>query len=255
MAICRCGFDVDGCSWITPYSNGCSSDYSQASVVANCGGGTPPLSPASNDTCSLPSSGDHPVLSDCIQGSTVNLTGNLKVQGTTGSMRTIDRVGGGRHFLVGAGKTLTVEWVRLHNGIVSTDSCDIPYMACGGGGIVYVSGSGAVLHLLDAWLSGGSSLCRRCYIRLWRRPHVPESDFDLSQLCICEYACLSLSPACVLLPRTTSYQKYALWCKVVGGRKASSQETLWTLWIYAFVRVFSLFPTAPHPHRSHTYTC
>ena len=35
-------------------------------------------------------------------------------------MRTIDRGGGGRHFTVSAGQTLTVELLRLHSGAVST---------------------------------------------------------------------------------------------------------------------------------------
>ena len=104
--------------------------------------------------CSLPTSGDRPVGADCNQGVTVALTGNMKVYGTGGTMYVIDHGGGGRHFTVGAGQTLTVERLRLHNGAVSTSYCSYPYTACGGG-IAYMSGSNAVLRLQDAWLSGG----------------------------------------------------------------------------------------------------
>ena len=106
----------------------------------------------------IPTSGDHPISSDCEQASTVDLTGDLRVSAAGGVMRTVDRGGsGGRHFTVGAGETLVVEMLRLSNGAVSTSlsGCSFPLYAACGGGIVHVSGSGATVRLHDAWLSGG----------------------------------------------------------------------------------------------------
>lgn len=148
----------------------------QATVVAGAAGSAPSEEPHSSTerhesssipvvlqhsrrlaACSLPASGDRSVGSDCIQGSTVELTGNLKVYGTGDSIRTIDRERGGRHFTVGDGKTLTVERLHLINGAARTGCSNRDPGLCSGG-IVHVSGKGAMLRFHDAWLSSGSGM-------------------------------------------------------------------------------------------------
>ena len=142
---------------ITCLSLGAALDYSAPSGgnAGNSALNTPSPSPSSENTgqCSLPTVGVHAVSSDCDLLTTVELDGNLTVYGGGGIIHTIDRGGSGRHFTVGAGKTLIVERLRLHNGVVPTP------VWCGNqncrGGIVYVNGIGAALHLRQAWLSGG----------------------------------------------------------------------------------------------------
>ena len=91
-----------------------------------------------------------PSWSDCSQGSTVALTGNLKVYGAGGIMRTIDRSGLGRR-TVSAGQTLMWSCYACKRGSVY-ELCSSPPPA---GAAAHVSGSNAVLRFQDAWLSGG----------------------------------------------------------------------------------------------------
>ena len=131
-------------------------------------------------------------------------------------MRTIDRGGGGRHFTVSAGQTLTVELLRLHNGAVSTSYCSSPYTACGGG-IAHVSGSNAVLRFQDAWLSGG----RACYgggVLAYGGAHVYLNRTSISANGAGVSVCLPLSCLCAsstynCVPESMSL--CALWYVVV----------------------------------------
>ena len=131
-------------------------------------------------------------------------------------MRTIDRGGGGRHFTVGAGQTLTVELLRLHHGTVpSTSYCSSPFTACGGG-IAHVSGSNAVLRFQDAWLSGG----RVCYgggVLAYGGAHVYLNRTSISansagvSVCL-PFSCLCASSTYNFVPESMSQSALVCFC-------------------------------------------
>ena len=105
------------------------------------------------------------------------MSGSMRVEGVASggtTMPKVDRGSGGRHFSVTQDATLTVRYLRLMNGDVSSDNGGIVNVQQGGtlmleqawlsggragrgGGAVYLTGSGARMQARDSTFSGNSA--------------------------------------------------------------------------------------------------
>ena len=113
--------------------------------------------------CGIPTSGVHPVPSNCSLSAQVDVNGSLVVNGgdCTGGCPVITQTqsGGGRHFALTAGDALALTDVVLRGGKVSIDYCMAPYTTCGGG-TIHAQGSGTVVNVTSTWVNGcGGQRC------------------------------------------------------------------------------------------------